>query len=91
MRPDCVCFRHTRRKYPHKTLKAWPNGKFLVTEHHHALTMRGSCEVLFSTHVNHVSVSPTNANRPTQGHRKTLTRVGIEPKTFGLDHRCSTD
>ena len=22
---------------------------------------------------------------------KTLTRVGIEPTTFGLDHRCSTD
>ena len=35
------------------------------------------CEVLFSTHVNHVSASPTNGNGPTQGQRKTLTRVGI--------------
>ena len=41
--------------------------------------------------MNHVSVSPTDGNGPTQGQRKTLTRVGIEPPTFGLDHRCSTD
>ena len=34
--------------------------------------------MLFSTHVNHVSVSPTNGNRPTQTQRKTLTRVGID-------------
>ena len=34
-----------------------------------------------------MSVSPTNGNGPTQGQRKTLTRVGIEPTTFGLDHR----
>ena len=27
----------------------------------------------------------------TQGQRKNLTRVGIEPTTFGLDHHCSTD
>ena len=27
-----------------------------------------------------------NGNKPTQGLRKTLTRVGIEPTTFGLDH-----
>ena len=40
--------------------------------------------------MNHVSVSPTNGNGPTQGQRKTLTRVGIEPTKFGLDHRCST-
>ena len=40
-------------------------------------------------HMNHVSVSPTNGNGPTQGQRKTLTRVGIEPMTFGLDLRCS--
>ena len=39
--------------------------------------------------MNHVSVSPTDGNGPTQGQRKTLTRVGIEPTTFGLDHRCS--
>ena len=41
--------------------------------------------------MNHVSVSPTDGNGPTQGQRETLTRVGIEPTTFGLDHRCSTD
>ena len=38
--------------------------------------------------MNHVSVSPTDGNGPTQGQRKTLTRVGIEPTTFGLDLRC---
>ena len=37
--------------------------------------------------MNHVSVSPTDGNGPTQGQRKTLTRVGIEPTTFGLDGR----
>ena len=42
-------------------------------------------------HMNHMNVSPTDGNGPTQGQRKTLTRVGIEPTTFGLDHRCSTD
>ena len=35
--------------------------------------------MLFSTHVNHVSVSPTNGIGDTQGQRKTLTRLGIEP------------
>ena len=35
--------------------------------------------------MNHVSVSPTDGNGPTQGQRKTLTRVGIEPTTFRLD------
>ena len=35
--------------------------------------------------MNHVSVSPTDGNGPTQGQRKTLTRVGIETTTFGLD------
>ena len=35
--------------------------------------------------MNHVSVSPTNGNGPTQGQGKTLTRVGIKPTTFGLD------
>ena len=38
-----------------------------------------------------VKVSPTDGNGPTQGQRKTLTRVGIEPTTFGLDLRRSTD
>ena len=37
--------------------------------------------------MNHVSVSPTDGNGPTQGQRKNLTRVGIEPTTFGLDLR----
>ena len=41
--------------------------------------------------MNHVNVSPTDGNGPTQGQRKTLTRVGIEPTTFGLDLRRSTD
>ena len=45
----------------------------------------------FVPHMNHLSVSPTNENGPTQGQRKTLTRAGIEPTTFGVDHRCSTD
>ena len=36
----------------------------------------------FSTHMVHVSVSPTDGIGPTQGQRKTLTRVGIEPTTF---------
>ena len=38
-----------------------------------------------------VSISPTDGNGPTQGQRKTLTRVGIEPTTFGFDHCCSTN
>ena len=34
--------------------------------------------------MNHVSVSPTDGNGPTQGQRKTLTRVGIErPRPSG--------
>ena len=41
--------------------------------------------------IDHVSVSPTNGIGLTKGKRKTLTRVGIEPMTFGFDHRCSTD
>ena len=45
----------------------------------------------FVPHMNHVSVSPTNGNGPTQGQRKTLTGMGIEPTTIALDHRCSTD
>ena len=41
--------------------------------------------------MNHVSVSLTDGNGPTQGQRKTLTRVGIEPTTFGLDLRVRRD
>ena len=39
-----------------------------------------------------MSVSPTDKNGPTQGHRKTqerrktLTRVGIEPTTFAFEN-----
>ena len=33
--------------------------------------------MLFFTHVNHVRVSPANGIGPTQGQRKSLTRVGI--------------
>ena len=35
--------------------------------------------------MNHVSVSSTNGNGPTQEKRKTLTRVGIETTTFGVN------
>ena len=28
---------------------------------------------------------------PTQGQRKTVTRVGLEPTNFGTDHRCSSN
>ena len=45
----------------------------------------------FLSHMNHVSVSPTDGNGPTQGQRKALTRVGIEHTTFGLDLRRSTE
>ena len=41
-------------------------------------------------HINHVGVSPTNGNGPTQGQGRTLTRVGIETTTFGLDHRVGS-
>ena len=47
--------------------------------------------VLMFQPIYHVSVSPTDGNEPTQGQRKTLTRVGFEPTTFEFDHRCSTD
>ena len=49
------------------------------------------CKVLMFQPIYHVSVSPIDGNGPTQGQRKTLTRVGFEPTTFGFDHRCSTD
>ena len=50
-----------------------------------------SVKCSFSTHIDHVSISPTDGIEPTQGQRKTLTRVSIEPTTFGLDHCCSSD
>ena len=49
------------------------------------------CKVLMFQPIYHVSVSPTDGNGPTQGQRKTLTRVGFEPTTFEFDHRCSTE
>ena len=49
------------------------------------------CKVLMFQPIYHVSVSPTDGNGPTQGQRKTLTRVGFEPTTLGFDHHCSTD
>ena len=49
------------------------------------------CKVPMFQPIDHVSVSPTDGIGPTQGQRKTLTRVGIEPTTFEFDHRCSTD
>ena len=36
-------------------------------------------------------IHPSIGIGPTQGQRKTLTRVGFEPTTFGLDLRRSTD
>ena len=36
----------------------------------------------FLSHMNHASVSSTDGTGPTQGQRKTLTRVEIEPATF---------
>ena len=36
----------------------------------------------------YVSVSSTNGIGPTQGQRKTLTRVGFEPTTLGLDYQA---
>ena len=39
---------------------------------------------MFLPHMNHVSVSATDGNGPTQGQRKTMTRVGIEPTSFGV-------
>ena len=44
----------------------------------------------FVPHVDHVSVSPTNGNRPTQGQRKTLTRVGIEAQSVEQGGNCSS-
>ena len=59
------------------------------------ITMNGSdrmwCKVLMFQPIYHVSISPTDGNGPTQGQRKTLTKVGFEPTTFEFDHRCSTD
>ena len=41
--------------------------------------------------MNHVSVSPTDGNWPTQGQKKTLIRVGIEPTTFRRQQAVGTE
>ena len=42
--------------------------------------------------MNHVSVSPTNGNGPTQGQKKTLTGWELNRRPSGyIDHRCFTD
>ena len=68
---------------------AWPCSTYIKNE------LNGSdrvwCKVLMFQPIYHVSVSPTDGNGPTQGQRKTLTRVGFEPTIFEFDHRCSTD
>ena len=70
--------------------KRWPCSTYILNR----ISWR-ECSVtwsaIFLSHMNHVSVSPTDGTGPTQGQRKTLTRVGIEPTTFGLDLRRSTD
>ena len=43
----------------------------------------------FQSHMNHVSVSPTDGNGPTQGQRKTLTRVGIDLVAQSVERRRS--
>ena len=50
--------------------------------------------MLFSTHVNRVSVYFMLALLMEMGplkNREKLRPGGIEPTTFGLDHHCSTD
>ena len=70
--------------------KRWPSSIYIL----YRINWR-QCNVTWSarflSHMNHVSVKPTDGTGPTQGQRKTLTRVGIEPTTFGLDLRRSTD
>ena len=63
----------------------------MSTGEHADVTIGCNVKCQFSTHLHHVSVSPTDGIGATQGQRKTLTRVGIEPMTFGFDHRCSPD
>ena len=70
--------------------KRWPCSTYILNR----INWR-ECSVtwsaIFVSHMNHVSVSPTDGTGPTQGQRKTLTRVGIETTTFGLDLLRSTD
>ena len=68
--------------------KRWPCSTYILKELTEWSVMSSA---RFLSHMNHVSVSPTNGNGPTQGQRNTLNRVGIEPTTFGLDLRRSTD
>ena len=61
--------------------KRWPCSTYILNR----INWR-ECSVTWSaillSHMNHVSVSPTDGTGPTQGQRKTLTRVGIEPTTL---------
>ena len=41
--------------------------------------------------MNHVSVSSTDGNWPTQGQKKTMIRVGIEPTTFRREQVVGTE
>ena len=41
--------------------------------------------------MNHVSVSPTDGNWPTQGQKKTLIRVGNEPTTLRREQAVGTE
>ena len=43
------------------------------------------------SHVIHLSVGPSNGTKPTPGQRRTLSRVGMEPRASALDNRCSTN
>ena len=53
--------------------------------------MRPNTTVKFLYPIIPSGINPSIGIRPTQGQRKTLTRVGFEPTTFGLDDHCSTD
>ena len=72
-----------------RSYKRWPCSTYILNR----INWR-ECSVRWSTiflaHMTHVSVSPTDGTGPTQGQRKTLTRVGIEPTTFGLKYKCYT-
>ena len=55
-------------------VQSWPSGKRIVFQR------LNNIDLLI-----YLSLSPSYKNRPIQGKRKTLTRVGIEPTTFAFD------
>ena len=85
----------TSRRGPNKykerlrLYKRWPCSTYILNRVNWIESVMWSAR--FLSHMNHVSVSPTDGNGPTQGQRKTLTKKEIEPTTFGLDLRRSTD